>query len=543
MANPIVTVQVNIQVAPAPLLLQKTGALISQGGTITSPGTKTLLTQESDLTPFLTPAKALSSLSWAGGTVSAATAVAHGFTIGEVIPLTIAGAVPSGYNGTYNCAITGTSSFTYSLQTSPGAETSPGTYAPLSAGELQEMANTFFAQGSAQSVYVLELGAGGASDGVAFLNSWIAATPQIFYSYLVPRSWDGNAAFLSFLAGFEATNSKTYFWVTTTLAGYTAYAGMKGVVWLVEAPEYGVWPANALQSISWASGSVTALTTTAHGVTVGQWFQLAGVVPSGYNGWHLAADGTAGSTLVFALATNPGSETTLGTLVQSQFASAGIDADEFSLAAPFRVTLNYAPTSTNKVTPLNFAFLFGVTQFPTAGNAALINTLLAAGGNIVGDGSQGGISDTLMMGGKTGDANPFKYWYSIDRTQVNLQRNLTAALINGANNPVNPVDYNQPGINTLQQAAVTTMATGVADGLVLNPIKATTLSADGLQQAQDAGTLDGYTAVNADPFGSYVAENPTDYAAGIYNGIAVDYTPLRGFESVTINVTVSNFAG
>lgn len=543
MTNPIVNVTVNIQVAPAPSTLQKTGAILSQGGTITSPGTKTLITRASDLTPFVTPAKAISSISWATGVASVSTASPHGFTIGDTVPITIAGAVPSGYNGTYAASITGASSFNYALPSSPGSETTPGTYLPADVGQLNQQINTFFGQGAAQSVYVLELGAGDPADGVDFLGAWIDANPNVFYSYLVPRNWDGDSTFLDFTDGFESTDAKTYFFVTTTLATYGLYDGKKCVVWLVEAPAYGVWPANALTSLSWASEEVTALTTTAHGVSPGQWFQTAGSVPSGYNGWHLALPGTAGSTLVYGLSSNPGTETTLGTLVQSQSSSSGISASEFSIAAIFRVTLNYAPSSTNKVTPLNYAFVFGVTPFPIQDNASIISTLLTADGNLIGTGAEGGVSNVLVLGGTTGDGNPFKYWYSIDWTQVNLQRNITAALIDGANNPVNPVDYNQPGINTLQRSAVSTMSTGVSSGLVLNAIKATTLDAQDFQVALDAGTFDGYTAVNADPFATYLAENPNDYQSGTYNGIAVDYTPLRGFESVTINVTVSNFAG
>ena len=48
--------------------------------------------------------------------------------------------------------------------------------------------------------------------------------------------------------------------------------------------------------------------------------------------------------------------------------------------------------------------------------------------------------------------------------------------------------------------------------------------------------------VNADPFASFVQENPNDYAEGVYTGFGVDYVPLRGFESITVNVTVSSFA-
>lgn len=544
MTNPVVNVSVNQQVAPATSVLQKTGAFISQGGTITTQGTRSLLTQLSDLTPLLTPAKALTSLTLLAGVVTAVTAAPHGFNLNDTVNLTIAGAVPAGYNGTFACSITGASSFTYPLATSPGSETTPGTYVPAEVASLTQRATTFFGQGAGQAVSVLEVGPGTAAEGTNFLSSWIAANPGIFYSYLVPRFWDSDPTFLGFLAGFEATSSKTYFFVTTTLATYKNYtAAMKDVVALIEAPATGVWSANVLTNISWGAGVVTATTTTPHGVLPGQWFTISGVSPGGYNGTFLALPGTTGSTLSYALTTNPGAETVLGTLAQSQFASAGIGPNEFSLAALFRITLNYQPSSTNKVTPLNFAFAFGVTPFPPAGNAALINTLLGANINLIGTGAQGGISATVVRGGTMMDGNPFKYWYSVDWVQINVGQNLTAVLINGANNPLNPVDYNQFGINALQQAAVATMASGIADGLVLNPIKQTALSAADFQTALDVGVFTGTTAVNADPFASYVAENPLDYGTGTYNGISIDYTPLRGFQSITVNVIVTNFAG
>lgn len=543
MTNPVVNVNINLQVAPAPSTLQKTGAFVSAGGTNTTPGAKTLLTQLSDLTAILVAPLALTSLSYATGTVTAVTSAPHGYPIGQTINLTIAGAAPTGYNGTFPCTITGASGFTYKLTSDPGSETSPGTVVNAEAASLTQRATTFFAQGSQQAVWVLEVGPSDATDGVAYLSAWITANPGIFYSYLVPRFWDGNAAFLALITSLNGLSAKTYFFVTTTLQTFQLYTAlMKDVVWLIENPVTGVWPANAFTALSASGTTVTATTTTNHGVAVGQWFLVSGCLPAAYNGWAKAIAGTTGNTLVWNALTAPGVETQLGTLVANPYASAGIPSTEFSLASLFRVTLNYAPTSTNKVTPLKFAFVFGVTPFSTQGNNSLITSILNANGNLIGTGAAGGISDTVVLGGHTADGNPFKYWYSVDWTQINLALNVTNALINGANNPVNPVDYNQAGINTLQQAAVSTMSTGISDGLVLNPLKPTTLSASDLQAALDLGTFDGYTLVNADPFGSYTTENPNDYASGTYNGLSVEYTPLRGFESITINVTVSSFA-
>lgn len=83
-------------------------------------------------------------------------------------------------------------------------------------------------------------------------------------------------------------------------------------------PYVAAYPANVITAATWAStsgGQVTYTTTTAHGVAVGDYFTISGMTPAGYNGDFIAITGTTGSTLVAALAVNPGTETVLGTLV------------------------------------------------------------------------------------------------------------------------------------------------------------------------------------------------------------------------------------
>lgn len=547
----IVTVNVTQTLAPAPETLQQSGAFISQGGTNTSPGTATLLTQLSSLTTLLQVAKAITSLTWSGSVVSVVTAVPHGFSTGDTLLLVIAGAVPTGYNGTVLATVTGASTFSYPLAANPGAETTPGTYLPNSAVELQQMANTFFAQGSAVSISILELGPGNATDGVAALTAYITANPNqsytpgalgFFYSYLVPREWDANPAFLAMLAGFESTTSRTYFFVTTTLATWQVYTNlMKCVVAEIESPVIAAFPANALTAISWTSGLVTASTTTAHGVPAGSYFSIAGVTPAGYNGTFLALPGTGGTTLVYALAANPGSETVLGTVVASLYANPGIPSTEFSLAAFMWVTLNYNPSTTNKVTPAAFSFLFGVTPFPVRGNSALLATLKAAAIGIVGTGAEGGISNTIALWGMTLDGRDFTYWYSVDWVQINGDIAVANAVINGSNTPLNPLYYNQDGINRLQQVLASLMSNAVTFGLANGTVTLTSLFGPAFTTALDNGTFNGQIDVNAVPFVAYAAANPADYPIGKYAGLSIIYSPARGFISIVININVSDF--
>jgi hypothetical protein len=70
----------------------------------------------------------------------------------------------------------------------------------------------------------------------------------------------------------------------------------------------------AISGMVWSSGTVTATTTAAIGLSAGQSFTttIAGAVPAAYNGTY-AATVTGANTFTFALTPNPGTETTPGT--------------------------------------------------------------------------------------------------------------------------------------------------------------------------------------------------------------------------------------
>lgn len=457
MVNPIVTVNVSTTIAPTPNTLQKKGAFVSQGGTTKAANTTTLLTKLADLTAILTGAAAVTSITRSSTTATATTTAPHGYTTSDVIELTIAGAAQPEYNGNFACTITGASSFTYTVSGTP-ATPATGTivWTPEDVAELLAMGTTFFAQGTAQAVYVLELGEGDEDTGVAALATWITANPGVFYAYLVPRLWADESTYLTFVATFEAATAKTYFFTTMTSSNYTTFtAAMKSVVGLVEAP--------------------------------------------------------------------------------------ATPATEFSLAAMFYVTLNYDPSTTNKVTPTAFSYLYGVTPYPIPSNGTLLAALAAAGVNYVGTGAEGGVSTSVLFFGTTMDKNDFTYWYSVDWVQINADLDVANAVINGSNNPTNPLYYNQDGINRLEAVLAETMSRGVTFGLVLGNVTQVGLDAAAFTAALNGGTFTNLTVVNAVPFVPYSIANPSDYAIGKYAGLSVSYTPARGFKAITINVNVSQF--
>ena len=239
----IVNVVVTQQVASAPSQLQQTGAFVSQGGTTLAAGTTQLLTQSSDLTSILRPATVISTMTWTGSVVTVTTTTAHGIPSGDTVQIIIAGCTPTGYNGTFAGTSTGTNTVTYPLVADPGSSIVQGTLQLANTLELESMGNTFFAQGSTVSVFVLELGTTTVSDGILALNTYIednvghlptSATPQ-FYSYLLPTTWDVVGA-QEMAAQYEGTTAQIYFWVTTTLATYSGWDGIKSVFAAIQSP-------------------------------------------------------------------------------------------------------------------------------------------------------------------------------------------------------------------------------------------------------------------------------------------------------------------
>lgn len=458
MSTGIVIVNVSVTSAPIPNKLQSTGAFISQGGTTLASSTYGLITQMSDLTAILAAPLNITSLAWSANVVTVTATAPHGITVGDTFLTTISGAAPTAYNGTYLATSTTSTEFTYALAVNPGAETTPGTFTGRNSAELVAMATTFFAQGASQAVYVLELGAGEPAAGVTTLTNFINDNPQVFYSYLVPASWDGVSPFLAFLADYEEPTAKTYFYVTTTTGTYTSYtAQMKCVKAMIQAP----------------------------------------------------------------------SAPTI----------------EFSHAADFQHDLNYAPSTTNRVTPNQYCYLYGVTPYPTTGNASLIATLKAASVNIVGTGAEGGITNTLLLWGTLMDGNQFTFWYSADWIQINIDLDVANAIINGSNNPLNPLYYNQQGINRLQEVAANTVSDAISFGLAIGTVTMTPLTGTAFGNALDADTFAGQNVVNAVPFLIYTQQNPGNYKLGIYGGLSVLYLPALGFTQIIFNVNVSQLPG
>lgn len=450
---PIVTVNASVVQAPAPNTLQQTGAFVTQGGTNTGAGTLTTISTLAELQEILAPSFPMASISWSGNLTTVTTSSAHGWTDGDVIPITISDVVPTGYNGYFSGTVTGAETVTYPLTSNPGAESTLGNVTLGAVQELLEMGGTYFAGNGVLAVNVIELGEAEPTPGVAELTGFIAnvtGTPEQQYGYLVPRQWDNNEAFLTLARDQGAVDAELYFWVTTTLANRAVYAGLKSVYAEVEAP--------------------------------------------------------------------------------------GIAGVEFSLASAFGTALKANPSSTNKVPPLSYAPSFGTTAYPLRGNQATFAELAAANVGWIGTGQQGGVSGNILFQGKMSDGNAWNFWYSIDWAQITMGQAIANEVIIGSASSLNPLYYNQTGINRLQNRVVQTATQGVSYGLGNGQVVATQLPIAQFLQNYNSGLYAGQIVVNAEPFLPYSQENPNDYGIGRYAGLSCVWIPQLPFLSILFNL-------
>ncbi|TGC28035.1 hypothetical protein [Escherichia sp. E1130] len=227
---------------------------------------------------------------------------------------------------------------------------------------------------------------------------------------------------------------------------------------------------------------------------------------------------------------------------------AGVEASaigetEFSMAAPFQSSLVNDPGSSNMVPPMAFRFMYGVTEYPPAGNGTLLKTLQDSNINYIGTAAEGGLSNKMLVAGHMLDGNPFNYWYSVAWCALNLEIDIANEIINGSNTTVNPLYYDQPGIGRLQRRSLKTLRSGISYGLILGQVIDAQLTQTDFNEEYEKGTYAGNAVINAVPFADYTSLNQSDYADGKYNGLSAVVTPRRGFESITFNLNVTNFVG
>lgn len=405
--------------------------------------------------------------------------------------------------------------------------------------ELTSMATTFFAQGNAVGLYVLELGTQTSPNaGIAALNTWITDNPRIFYAYLVPADWDTLSApsaptvTVATLSG-STLPAGTYY----TQIAYGNAAGAIGDVspattsvvstsdtdeLTVTSPPaftgatvYYVYMGDALGSLYLQNGS----SGTAIGTNYSQSVPLSTTTPEVLTLDTMAANyaSTNGKTYFFGTSTptNIGGYSASKSL--SLFADSPNMADtEFSAAGEFYQWLVNSPGAANILAPMGFRALTGVTPWPATGYSTNIDTILTAYGNIAYVASEAGLTGTYLYKGTLKDGSQASWWYGVDWILINAHQAMAAAVVNGSNQQP-PLLYDQKGINALQAVGQKVCDDGITFGCALSAV------------------------VIAQPFYAYTQANPDNYKAGIYNGFSIAIEGQNGFLNITVTVDAIQF--
>jgi hypothetical protein len=387
-----------------------------------------------------------------------------------------------------------------------------GTGATGNGSEILRMATTFFAQGNGVGLYVLELGAeAAAGDDIPALQTWIMNNPGIFYAFLTPEVWDAVDGVQSVTitnggSGYTTTTVAATFTAPTsgtTATGYGVVTGGSITSFVITNPGSGYTTAPTVTFVAPATGTTATGTAVLGGA-------LAGIA-NNYNSpnsqvyffvttTQTTVTNYAGNKAVFAVVPSP---TALST--------------EFQCAAPFEAWLLNNATQT-MMQPMSFRYMYGVTPWPASGQGSAIATIKAANGNIIESASQAGISTAMIADGTVMSGAQAMSWYGLNFFQIQVQRALAAAVINGSNSQP-PLLYDFHGVNVLA---------GVANSVATQSVAIKAAAA---------------ITISATPFATYIEDNPDDYAAGIYGGLSALFTAQQGFLTINFNIDAVQFAG
>ena len=184
----------------------------------------------------------------------------------------------------------------------------------------------------------------------------------------------------------------------------------------------------------------------------------------------------------------------------------------------------YDLSATNPNTMLNYSQITGITA-PVL-SFSLRNTLNALGINYAG--SINGI--VTIFNGRYADLNAWDYWYAWDWFQLNAISNLTAAIVNGANNPQARIAYDQNGIDSVKGTLNAVATKGQSFGVVTD---------FGASYDFIKGVITNEGSFSAIAFFPYIAANPSNYVAGIYDGLSGYVLIGRFIRQVVFNVTIN----
>jgi len=217
---------------------------------------------------------------------------------------------------------------------------------------------------------------------------------------------------------------------------------------------------------------------------------------------------------------------------------------QFDLAADFHRSLSRRPNSGTPIMTMALFKAYGVEPYPLFGNKSLLQLLRNAHIGFFDTGAEGGIASAIIRKwGHVLSGESFDFWYAVDWAKITLDLDLANEVINGNNNSIAPLYYNQKGIDRLQARAAEVLRRGTVYGLLLGTVESVQLPPQEFADNVVNKVYAGKNVINAIPFADYVRDNPSDYGLGLYSGLQAAIIPQLGFENIIINLNATDFAG
>jgi large repetitive protein len=219
-----------------------------------------------DITKWSLTSVNISGITESGSTATVTLATAGlGLVAGETVNLTIAGEVPTAYNGTFSVTVTSPTTFTFTAPSGTGSDTTHGT----ASGFVESSSAILYSEATEQLGFY-----------------WLAGTTNPTTGAVTLYSTYGNGGNADFGPG-----------ITYQVTDSNGFAKAPGV---------------PITGATWSSGKVT-ITAPGNNYQLGQFVNISGMTPAGYNGlFTITAVNNGAGTFQYALVSNPGTDTTNG---------------------------------------------------------------------------------------------------------------------------------------------------------------------------------------------------------------------------------------
>lgn len=138
-------------------------------------------------------------------------------------------------------------------------------------------------------------------------------------------------------------------------------------------------------------------------------------------------------------------------------------------------------------------------------------------------------SNTVLLNGRQMDGQPWEYYYYWYLTKLEVHSKITLLLLNGSNNPVAAIGFDQDGIDTIHANIVSKLKELQDLGVITN-----------FAQSYDnsTGEFTGLGDIVCPNYYEFIVSNPDDYANEILTGISCYIQIGKFIRKVEWNVTL-----